>query len=150
MTLRVQKHPKIPTRAQAGHVNGFLIPIYNEHDGFLDGENAPKQVYLTVCDPGQVKGPHLHYKRRGLFTCIRGNLRIIVRTDAGYEEYFSGEAYDFATIEVPPGTPAALQNIGPEACYVLNTPSPAWRPDDQDEHEVTFDQGVLIWPKSTP
>lgn len=147
MPLRSQSHPKIPTKDREGKANGFLIPIFNVHEGFLPEENYPKQVYLTVCDPGQVKGPHLHHKRWGHFTCIRGNLRIVVRVESGYEEYFSGEKYGFATIVVPPGIPAALQNIGSEPAYILNMPSPAWHPKDQDEHAVEFDEEIFILPK---
>jgi dTDP-4-dehydrorhamnose 3,5-epimerase len=147
MPLRIHKHPKILTRNSNGNINGFLIPIYNNHDGFIAEENSPKQVYLTVCDAGQIKGPHLHMKRRGFFTCIRGNIRIIVKTVNGYENYFSGEDYEFATIEVPPGTPAAIQNIADEPAYVINLPSPAWHVDDQDEHPVVFDESVFIWQK---
>jgi dTDP-4-dehydrorhamnose 3,5-epimerase len=147
MPLRAQKHPKIITRDSSGNTTGFLVPIFNMHDSFVTAENSPKQVYLTVCDVGQIKGPHLHMKRWGFFTCIRGNIRIIVKSKDGYEEYFSGEDYEFTTVEVPAGTPAALQNIADEPSYSLNTPSPAWHIDDQDEHPVSFDNDVLIWPK---
>lgn len=147
MPLRVFKHPKIMTRDKGGNLNGFLVPIYNMHDGFVAEENSPKQVYLTVCDVGQIKGPHLHMVRWGFFTCIRGNIRIIAKTKDGYEDYFSGDDYDFATVEVPAGTPAAIQNIANEPSYILNAPSPAWHANDQDEHTVSFDDDVLTWPK---
>jgi len=147
MTLRTYEHPKIATKDSEGNINGFLIPIYNIHDGFIAGTNSPKQVYLTVCNAGQIKGPHLHMKRWGFFTCVRGNIRIIVKTNNGYEDYFSGEDYEFATIEVPAGTPAAIQNIADEPAYVLNMPSPAWHVDDQDEHPVTFDESAFLWTK---
>ena len=65
MPLRIHKHPKITTRDGEGKINGFLVPIYNMHDGFIAEENSPKQVYLTVCDAGQIKGPYLHMKRWG-------------------------------------------------------------------------------------
>ena len=147
MPLRTQKHAKIVTRDQCGNENGFLIPVYNIHDGFIAAENIPKQVYITVCDVGQVKGPHLHMKRWGFFTCIRGNIRVIAKTEDGYKEYFSGEDYEFATIEIPAGTSAAIQNIANEPSYVVNMPSPAWHIDDQDEHPVEFDESVFTWPK---
>lgn len=139
MPLRVQKHTSHLTKNRFGKPNGFLIPIFNIHDGFIPSEHLPQQVYLTVCEVGEVKGPHLHRKRRGFFTCIRGDVKIVAKTEDGYEEYFSGEHHEFATIEVPPGIPSALQNIGDEAAYILNTPSPAWRVDDQDEYEIVFE-----------
>ena len=137
--IKVRENRKIVTKSKEDKPNGFLIPIFNIHDGFVDEEQYPKQVYLTVAAPREVKGPHLHLKRWGLFTCIRGNIKIVVRTENGYEEYFSGEDYDFATVQVPAGIPAALQNISDQDAYILNIPSPAWHADDQDDHPVSFD-----------
>lgn len=145
MPLRVVKHAKNPTKDINGKTNGFLIPVYNVNDNFIPGDHYPKQVYLTVCDAGTVKGPHLHLKRWGYFTCVKGNVRVVVRVNGAYEEYFSGEDYDYATIEIPPGIPAAIQNICDEQAYVLNTPSPAWRSDDRDEHAVEFDPSEFLW-----
>ena len=72
---------------------------------------------------------------------------MIVRVESVYEEYFSGEDYEFATIEIPIGIPAAIQNISDEQAYVINTPSPAWHIDQQDEHSVEFDPVVFSWEK---
>jgi dTDP-4-dehydrorhamnose 3,5-epimerase-like enzyme len=131
-----------------GNINGFLVPIFNVHEDFVSQDHHHKQVYLTVCDAGVVKGPHLHLKRRGYFTCIKGNVRVIVRINGVYEEYFSGENYDYATIEIPPGIPAAIQNIADGQSYVINTPSPDWHIDNQDEHEVEFDPSAFLWGKT--
>jgi dTDP-4-dehydrorhamnose 3,5-epimerase len=139
MSVLVQCHPKIITKNKDGRSNGWLLPIFNVHDGVVAPEQYPKQVYLTIVAPREIKGPHLHLKRWGLFTCIRGNAKIIAHTAGGYEEYFTGEDYEFATVQVPAGIPAALQNIGDKEAYILNMPSPAWHKDDQDEHPVSFD-----------
>jgi len=137
VTLRVLSHPRIPTRGAEGAVNGFLIPLYNLYEGFLSPERRPEQVYLTVCRPGTHKGPHLHLTRWGYFTCIRGNVRIVAKLADGYAVAHTGEAHGFQTVEVPAGVPALIENVGEEDAYVINTPSPAWRPDDQDDHPVT-------------
>lgn len=139
MSLLVQRHPKIPTKNSNDQPNGWLVPIFNVNDNVISSRQHPQQVYLTVVAPGQIKGPHLHLKRWGLFTCIKGNGRIIVRTDNGYEEFHSGEDHEYATIQVPAGVPAAIQNIGDTDAYFLNMPAPAWAADDQDEHPVSFD-----------
>jgi dTDP-4-dehydrorhamnose 3,5-epimerase len=144
--LLVQYHPKIITNNREARPNGWLVPIFNVHDGLIDPSRHPRQVYLTVIAPGEIKGPHLHLKRWGLFTCIRGNVRVVVRTENGYEEYPTGEDYEFATIQVPAGVPAALQNIGDEEAYILNMPSPAWHIDDTDEHPASFDDYIFSWP----
>lgn len=137
--IKVKKTPKIVTTTNDGKSNGFLLPIINVHDGFVDKEQWPQQVYCTVVEPGMVKGPHLHHKRWGLFTCIKGDVKIVVRTDSGYEEHFTGESYEFQTIQVPAGIPAAIQNVGSSDAYLLNMPSPSWHVDDQDDWDVAFE-----------
>jgi dTDP-4-dehydrorhamnose 3,5-epimerase-like enzyme len=140
MPMRSREHAKFITKDAAGEANGWLVPIVNVHDDFPDAAQWPKQVYLTVVAPGKVKGPHLHLKRWGLFTCIAGNVKIVTRAaDGTYEETFSGVDHGFRTVHVPAGVPAALQNSGESEAYVLNMPSPSWHVDDQDEHEVTFE-----------
>lgn len=137
--IKTKKNPKFVTKNLSEQPNGFLVPILNVHEEFLDEKQWPKQVYLTVAAPGEIKGPHLHKKRWGLFTCIKGDLKIVVRIDGKYEEYFSGENHEFQTVQVPAGIPAALVNIGKEDAYILNMPAPSWHKDDVDEWEVTFD-----------
>ena len=72
MPLLVQRHPKITTKNKEGQTNGWLVSIFNVRDSLIDAKQHPAQVYLTVIEPGAVKGPHLHLKRWGLFTCVRG------------------------------------------------------------------------------
>ena len=89
--------------------------------------------------PGKIKGPHLHYIRTGCFTCIKGNARFILKTKNGYEKIYSGESYDYKSVIVPTGIPAALQNLSYEDAYILNMPSPAWTPNMNDEYKAEFD-----------
>ncbi len=136
--LHVKTNARIETKDKNGIENGFLIPIINVHDKFIADAQWPKQVYCTVVKPGEVKGPHLHRKRWGLFTCVRGNVKVVVRVDDEYQKYFSGDDYYYQTIQVPAGIPAALVNIGDIDAYILNMPSPSWHPDDQDDWDVDF------------
>jgi dTDP-4-dehydrorhamnose 3,5-epimerase len=138
MPLRTQPHPRFVTKSADGDPNGHLVPIYNVHDGFFAPGREPQQVYLTTVLPGKVKGPHLHFIRTGCFTCIKGNVRVVVRTDAGYETYYSGEDHQYLSIEIPTGVPAAVQNLGTTEALVLNMPHPAWTPDMNDEHSADF------------
>ena len=55
-----QKHSKIITKNKEGRSNGWLVPIFNVHDDLIDAAQHPRQVYLTVIAPREVKGPHLH------------------------------------------------------------------------------------------
>ncbi|MDD2762787.1 MAG: WxcM-like domain-containing protein [Opitutaceae bacterium] len=149
MNIKTYPHPRYVTKNAQGQPNGWLVPIFNVHESPVAPAQFPQQVYLTVVAPGQVKGPHLHLSRWGLFTCIKGDARIIVRTEAGYEEHLTGESHGFATVQVPAGIPAALQNIGREEAYILNMPAPAWRPDAQDEHDVSFADYDFTWPRTS-
>jgi hypothetical protein len=46
--------------------------------------------------------------------------------------------YSYATIEIPRGVPARLDNFEGDVALVLNMPRPAWRPDMCDEHAADF------------
>ena len=138
MDIKYKGNRKIITKNSKGIENGFLVPIYNINEGFFEKGNEPKQVYLTVVESKEVKGPHLHFKRNGCFTCIKGNARFILKIDNSYKEYLSGEDYQFSSVIVPKGIPAALQNIGNDRAYIINMPSPAWTPEMNDEHSADF------------
>ena len=138
MQLKTKTNMKHATRGNDERVNGFLIPLYNIHEGFFPAGEEPKQVYLTVIAPNEIKGPHLHFVRTGCFTCIKGNVRIILKNGSRYLVVFSGESHEFRSVIVPKGVPAALQNIGDHDAYVLNMPTPAWTPEMNDEHTADF------------
>ena len=138
MDIKFKVNQKIKTKNSKGIDNGYLIPIYNVNEGFFEEGDEPKQVYLTVVESKEIKGPHLHFKRNGCFTCIKGNARFILKVDNSYKEYFSGEDYQFSSVIVPKGVPAALQNIGNNSAYILNMPSPGWSPEMNDEHTADF------------
>jgi dTDP-4-dehydrorhamnose 3,5-epimerase len=138
MNIRTADHKKFLTKDDDGEVNGFLVPLYNIHEKFFKEGKEPQQVYLTSILPGKVKGPHLHFIRTGFFTCIKGNVRVVLKTEDGYQSFFSGEDHGFKSIEVPTGVPAAIQCLGEEEAYMLNMPNPAWTPEMNDEHSADF------------
>ena len=136
--LKLKKNKKYITYDSDGRSNGYLVPIYNINEGFFDKNKEPKQFYLTAIEPGKIKGPHLHYIRTGCFTCIKGHARFIVKKNNRYEVIYSGEDYDYTTVIIPTGTPAALQCIGDNEALVVNMPNPAWTPDMDDEYTDDF------------
>lgn len=137
-TIKTHSHPKFVTKDYSGKENGFLVPILNIHDKILEGEEFPQQVYLSTVLPGSQKGPHLHNIRSGYFTCIRGNVKIVLKIDGQYLEYFSGEDYEYLSVQVPRGVPALVICLGEVEAYLLNMPSPAWTPDMNDEGTSDF------------
>lgn len=136
--MKTKVNNKIPTADNEGKVNGYLIPIYNVNDGFHEEGAEPKQVYLTVVSKGCTKGPHLHHVRTGYFTCIKGDVKIVVRNNGVYSEYFSGENHGYLSVTIPKGVPAFVKNIGNEDAFLLNMPAPAWTPTMNDEHQADF------------
>lgn len=138
MNLKVKSNKKFDTKDEKGNYNGFLVPIYNTNDGFFEANKEPQQVYLTVIAPRKIKGPHLHFIRTGCFTCIKGNARFVLKIENRYEIVYSGESYEYKSVIVPTGVPAALQNIGDEDAFVLNMPNPAWTPTMNDEYSADF------------
>lgn len=138
MNIRTIPHKKFVTKNEEGQANGFLVPLYNIHEGFFAAGKDPQQVYLTTVEPGKVKGPHLHFIRTGFFTCIKGNVRVVLKLGEEYKIFFSGEDHNYLSIEIPTGVPAAVQCLGNEEAYMLNMPNPAWTPEMNDEHTADF------------
>lgn len=137
-TIKTHEHKKFITKDYSGKENGFLVPILNIHDKILEADEFPQQVYLSTVLPNHMKGPHLHHIRNGYFTCIRGNVKIVLKVDGEYLEYFSGEDYNYLSVQVPRGIPALVVCLGEIEAYLLNMPSPAWTPDMNDEHTSDF------------
>jgi dTDP-4-dehydrorhamnose 3,5-epimerase len=138
MEIRKITHKKFTTKTEQGEVNGFLVPLYNIHEKFFSAGKEPQQVYLTTVLPGMIKGPHLHFIRTGYFTCIKGNVRVVLKTGNEYQVFYSGEDHHFTSIEVPTGVPTAVQCLGDQEAYMLNMPNPAWTPEMNDEHVADF------------
>jgi dTDP-4-dehydrorhamnose 3,5-epimerase len=138
MEIRTTEHKKFITKGYNGEANGFLVPLYNIHDQFFAPGKEPQQVYLTTILPGTIKGPHLHFIRTGFFTCIKGNVRVVLKANNEYKVFYSGEDHNYLSIEVPTGVPAAIQCLGDEEAYLLNMPNPAWTTDMNDEHTADF------------
>jgi hypothetical protein len=101
----------------------------------MNPELRPAQVYLTAAIPHSRKGPHLHHKRRGVFICVKGNVRIVQKLDYVHVE-MTGVDHDYAQVVVSPGIETAIYNDGDTEALVLNMPSPAWSKEDPDEWPV--------------
>lgn len=136
------------TKGADGLPNGRIIRVWERGEAILG--YGPGQVYISTILPGRSKGPHLHMKRDSLFCCVRGTVRITVRTSV-----LSGSApaefarYEYQTItsgvgnagehpmavHVPAGTPCQLYNCGGEEAMVVNVSSEPF--NVQDEVELT-------------
>ena len=120
---------------KSGEDNGSFIPIYKDLE--LDIGKI-RMVYMTSCLPREVKGPHIHKKRNGHLTVLKGDvlfvLEYVVDGEKIYEEVrISGS--NPKLISVPANTVNAHVNIGSEEAIVLNLcTGHCWAPDDTDNY----------------
>ena len=124
---------KIPTKGPDGQPNGWLLPLWNVNDA---PELRPEQVYVTAVAPHSQKGPHCHRVRRGLFVCIKGDVRIVLRANGAYKTHQLGERFGYGLLCVSPGVPACIYNDGDTEALVINLPAPAWSAEQPDEWPV--------------
>lgn len=120
-----------------GHINGSLTVIWRDWDKVISIE--PKMVYVSSVNPGEVKGPHLHTKRDSYFVCIRGKVAFIAKDLAGnYHEIESSEENP-VLVQIPKNHPSAHINLTNRISTILTLATPAWRPDDDEMKNVSFD-----------
>jgi len=142
--VKVKKNQKHISKNRIGKENGYVIPIVDVIDAFPELGKFPRQVYLTVVAPGEIKGPHYHKIRYAMYTCIRGNIKVVVKINDTYEVYYSGENYNYATIWVETGFATAIINLEREReSMIINTPCPSYLECPDDEYDVTFDPAYL-------
>ena len=134
-SIKLEKHPTKDVKDQ--HINGFLTIIWRDWDDILPIE--PKMVYVSSVNPREIKGPHLHTKRDSYFVCIRGKVVFIAKDLQGkYHEVESSEE-DPVLVQIPKNHPSAHINITNQMASVLALASPAWRPNDNEMVNVSFD-----------
>lgn len=133
--IRLEKHPTKDVKDQ--HVNGSLTVIWRDWDHILHEE--PKMVYISSVNPGEIKGPHLHTKRDSYFVCIQGKVVFIAKDLKGnYHEIESSEE-EPVLVQIPKNLPSAHINLSDKASSILALASIAWRPNDNEMVNVSFD-----------
>tara|TARA_B110001454_G_scaffold219059_1_gene249675 strand:- start:2248 stop:2706 length:459 start_codon:yes stop_codon:yes gene_type:complete len=119
------------------HVNGSLMLIWRDWDKIIPYE--PKMIYLTDVKSGEIKGPHLHKKRTTYFVCIKGKVVFIIKNiDGTFKEIESGEDNP-VLIQVPPNFASAHVNLSDKTSSVLVLADVAWRSNDDEMINLTFD-----------
>lgn len=134
-SLRLEKH--LTKDIHDAHVNGSLTVIWRDWDEIL--EVSPKMVYISSVNSGEIKGPHLHTTRDSYFICIRGKVVFIAKDMQGnYHEIESSED-DPVLVQIPKQHASAHINISENVSTILTLANPAWRPNDDEIKNVTFD-----------
>lgn len=126
--------------------DGALFPIYRDWDEWHDGY-VPKMSYVTTINPEVTKGPILHKKRRHYITALTGIIRLSCLIDGELQSYMLLDEEKQSRIAlIPENTPITLENLSSsEVATVLNLPSRAWHPDDEDTYKFQNWEEVKKW-----
>ena len=119
------------------HVNGSLTVVYRDYDKIITDEL--KMAYISSVFPGEIKGPHLHKKRNSYFLCIEGKVVFILKDSSG--KYFELESNpeNGRMVYVPNGMASAHVNISKSTSRVLALADIAWKPNDNEMENVSFE-----------
>ena len=119
------------------HVNGSLTVIWRNYDDLI--KNPPKMVYVSSVNPGETKGPHLHIKRSSYFTCIHGRVVFILKNLDGKYIEIESSAENGMMVFVPKNVASAHINLSNETSQILALADIAWRENDDEMKDVTFE-----------
>ena len=119
------------------HVNGKLTVIWRDWDNILKFD--PKMIYVSHVNPREIKGPHLHTKRDSYFVCIRGKVVFIAKDSLGNFHEIESSEDNPVLVQIPKNIASAHVNLHDEISTVLTLANPAWRPNDDEMKNVTFD-----------
>ena len=118
------------------HTNGELTVVWRNWDKKF---NDPEMVYVNKIKSKEVKGPHIHQNRTSYFYCIQGEMVLIIKDQKGEFHEIKVNADQAQLIEVPNGVAAALLNPTENTTIVLVLADIAWRPNDNEMKNVTFE-----------
>ena len=111
---------------------GFLTPVYKDWEDWHAGYEV-KMAYHTTIGPGISKGPILHERRKGMMSCISGEASVVCLVNGNLKTYKLVDEEKKFILLIPEGTPNMIINTSEEKeAMILNLPSKAWHPDDED------------------
>ncbi len=97
------------------------------------------QVYMSVTNPGVVKGWHLHVRQVDLVSCTSGMI-LLVLYDCRDDSSTHGEVNEFYLgthamnrVRIPPGVHHGWKCVSPEEAVVVNLTSELYNYDNPDE-----------------
>ena len=133
--IDLEKHETKDNQDQ--HVNGSLTVVWRDWDNLI--KNHPKMVYVNSINPGEIKGPHIHKNRTTYFSCISGNVVLVIQDNDGKFHEVKADSEKPVLITVPNGIAAAIVNPTTKIAKVLVLADIAWRPNDNEMEDVSFD-----------
>ena len=133
--IDLEKHETRDNQDQ--HVNGSLTVVWRDWDNLI--KNHPKMVYVNSVNPGEIKGPHIHKNRTTSFSCIHGNVVLVIQDDDGKFHEIKADSDKPVLITVPNGIAVAIVNPTTEIAKVLVLADIAWRPNDDEMNNISYD-----------
>jgi len=122
------------------HINGELTVIWRNWDKII---SSPEMIYVNLVNPGEIKGPHLHKNRTSYFYCLHGKIIIVIRDKDGNYHEITLDAKNPKLISVSNGIAAAIVNPTSEISKILVLADVAWKPDDNEMENISFDDYEL-------
>jgi len=118
------------------HKNGELTVIWRNWDEII---NEPDMIYLNSVNPGERKGPHIHKNRTSYFFCLQGKMIIVIRDKSGNYHEIEADSETSKLVAVSNGLAAAIINPSKNISKILVMADVAWKPNDNEMENVTFD-----------
>tara|TARA_B110000014_G_C20040071_1_gene540548 strand:+ start:69 stop:518 length:450 start_codon:yes stop_codon:yes gene_type:complete len=118
------------------HINGDLTVIWRDWDNII--KDHPKMVYMNTVNPGEVKGPHLHKNRTTYFSCVQGEIILVIRSNDGKYHEIKSNPKKPSLVCVRNGIAAAIINPTKTTSQVLVLADIAWRPNDNEMENLDF------------
>ncbi|MEW6040819.1 MAG: dTDP-4-dehydrorhamnose 3,5-epimerase family protein [Elusimicrobiota bacterium] len=127
---------------------GMLFEILRSDDKFF---NAFGQAYITVCNPGWVKGWHFHKKQTDYFCVISGKARVVLYdvrenspTKNVLSEYILGDKKP-ALLKIPKGIIHGFEAVGKNPVWILNIPDKIYNRKKPDEFRLNLNSEKISY-----
>ena len=118
------------------HKNGELTVIWRNWDNIIKN---PEMVYVNSINPGEIKGPHIHKKRTSFFYCIDGKMTLVIKDNNNKYNEIEADSETSKLVAVSNGLAAAIINPSKNISKILVMADVAWKPNDNEMENVTFD-----------
>ncbi len=124
---------------------GWLVELFRQDE--LPADYQPAMSYLSLTEPGVVRGPHEHRAQTDCFAFLSGRFQVYLwdnRPDSpthGERQTLLVGVRRPTLVLVPPGVVHAYKNLGPKPAFVVNFPNRLYKgrrgqePVDEIRHE---------------
>ena len=127
--------PKLPFKIQD-------LKVYSDQRGGLfealrfTKQNIPSggQIYVYSVNPGQRRGDHYHLKKGEWFTCVSGQVRLLMKTEKGETINQILDSQAPKLVYAGPGTSHAIVNEANETALIVAYGSKEFDPEEPDTY----------------